>query len=124
MSRRGSGATFAPDKIAKYSSTPTAPFICKECGVSFGNMNAMVMHHTRKHNPIAGRRQLKALRKAAKLATSASGKPTRKYHRKAIAPATAAPAISHKGTVQYCPCCGTNIRAVEMALSLTNTNGK
>jgi hypothetical protein len=122
--------TFNPQVIAKYSHSTHAPYKCKDCDYHAKTPAALNMHWNRKHGLIVvPNQELKhktdeelipngfALSTIEPEVSPYTGKPKRKWTRRQQQQEQ--PTQQQFKQVNFCPCCGTNIQAVSVALSLS-----
>lgn len=78
---------------------------CGECGKVFGNAWGLRVHTSKKHGP--NRTVLRA-------------KPRRKYAKRVVRQTNdAVIAVKDQHGVNWCPCCGMDMRAVRLAVKMT-----
>lgn len=103
-----------------YKKSPTK---CPECGKKFKNGRAVIVHHRQVHDPRGGWSKVKKDKRPL-VETVQEPRQKRKYTKR-INPVLVAQPLNKMEEpppvgVQFCPCCGTNLAGVAMALKLTN----
>ena len=107
-------ATYSAEVIAKYSDDKHAPFKCNSCDKVCNSEPSLVMHHRRAHGNMKVPNEAGSPVNSEFVLSTEVEKPKRKWTRRSQPEVIEA----NSRPVNYCPCCGTNIQAVAVALSI------
>ena len=107
---------FNLEVLVNYTTDVKPPFCCNNCDYVTDKPSSLIMHWNRKHGSVTVPNELALVANDQLLTTQEQPKPPRKKWTRRNLPQEQ-PTLQAFRQVQFCPCCGTNIAAVNLALA-------